>query len=106
MEISEESGNKTAKPVELGMEIKTETVTLADGKSYELAPLTLNTLCRFEEKFPEGDMGELLKTGRFKYVRYLAWLRIQPHHPEITEEQVGSLITAGILANIQDKLYN
>lgn len=79
-------------------------VTLTDGKQYELAPLTANMMIDLEDKF-DKSMNELLTPPiSIKTFRALLYARIHPNYPEITEEQLGELVTLEVLSHLADML--
>ncbi len=88
--------------VNLAASLKTNKMKLADGKEYELAPVTLNTIADMEERFGE-NYAEMLKKGSPKAVRYFLYLSLRnslkASYPEITEELVGDLVLFDTAAN-------
>ena len=79
--------NNLAKPARI------DRITLADGKEYELAPVTAKIYAELEDKF--GKSTDELFDGkiRFKVYKSLIYLRLHKKYPEFTEEQVGELLT-------------
>lgn len=74
-------------------EPKVEKVKLADGKEYTLKPLSANMMAEVEERFDKA-WEELTKgTIRKRVLIMILWLRLKGNYPELTEEQVGDLIT-------------
>lgn len=85
------TGNNLAKPAKL------DKMVLADGKEYELAPLTANIMADLEDKF-EKSIDELFSGAiRMKVFRALVYERLRAKYPELTEEQVGDLLTADVI---------
>lgn len=78
---------------------KLRTITLADGKEYELAQMTLNILIQIEDKF-EKSYFDLVNSRRMNHIRYIVYLRLKGQYPELTEEKVGELVTVDVLAEI------
>lgn len=70
-----------------------------DGKELEIKTLNLNQLCEVEDKF--GSLTQLKDSNSvpLKLVRFLAYLVIHPHLPEMTEEQIGERLD---MASIND----
>ncbi len=82
---------------------KLQTIILADGKEYELAPMTLNILVQVEDKF-EKSYFDLVNSRRLSHIRYIVYLRLKGKYPELTEEKIGELINMDVLTEIA-KLY-
>jgi len=76
---------------------KIDKIILADEKEYELTPITANIYAELEDKF--GKSTDELFDGkiRFKVYRALIYLRLHKKYPELTEEQVGELLTTDAL---------
>ncbi len=85
------------------MQVKITKLTLADGKEYELAPLTLNIMGEVEDKFGMSFF-DLIGKRQTKGIRFIVYLRLKKKYPELTEEIVGELITVDTLNEI-GKLY-
>lgn len=74
-------------------------IILADGKEYDLAPLTLNVLCEVEEHFEKG-VEELFKPPvGLKVIRYILAKRLG-----MEEEAVGALVDMKALENLREML--
>ncbi len=82
---------------------KIQTIILADGKEYELAPMTLNVMASVEDKFDKSYF-DLVNSRRMNHIRYIVYLRLKGKYPELTEEKVGELVTVDVLTEIA-KLY-
>lgn len=68
-----------------------ETIILGDGKEYKLGPVTLETLAALERKF--GNIGPAIKARPLQMVMYLLYLMIRDNYPNLTETQVGRLVS-------------
>ena len=87
--------NNLAKPIRL------DNITLADGKEYKLAPLTANIMAALEDQF-DKSIDELFGAKlRMKVFRALVFARIKPNYPDMTEEQVGDLMTDDVIINFR-----
>lgn len=83
--------NNLAKPAKL------DKITLADGKEYKLVPLTIRIMSDLEEKF-DKSLDEIFGPHmRMKYIWAMIYERLRPNYPELTEEQLGDLLTAEII---------
>lgn len=87
--------NNLAKPAKLGK------ITLADGKEYELATLDANIMADLEDKF-DKTIDELFSGPvRMKVFRALIYARLHPNFPDMTEEQIGALLTDQVIINMK-----
>jgi len=81
-------------------------VKLGDGQEYEFVPLNANMMAEVEEHF---DMSFDKMFGgdqrRTKYTRYLLWTILKAKYPDITEEQVGEILTAKVIAEAFPKIF-
>lgn len=77
----------------LARDPKPKKIKLADGKVYDLAPLTANMMADVEDRFDKSWEELTKKPMRKRPVILTAYLRLKPNYPELTEEQVGDLIT-------------
>lgn len=92
------SENNLAKPVDLAR------IELTDGKEYDLAPLTANIMADLEDKF-DKSIDELFSGRvRMKVFRALVYARLHPKYPDLTEEQLGDLLTAAVLIKAKTNL--
>jgi hypothetical protein len=67
-------------------------IVLADGVERKIL-LTLNALADLEDKYGSVDAAfDLLNKGNIKALRFVLWASLQEHHPDLTEQQVGSLV--------------
>lgn len=88
----------------LGVVPKIDKITLADGKEYELSVLNVNIMADLEEMF-DKPFGELVKPPiRMKVFRALLFVRLRPNYSDLTEEQVGKLVTDDVLVALMKKL--
>jgi hypothetical protein len=79
---------------------KMETITLADGKEYKLSPINLNILSEVEDKFNKCIEDLFSSPIRKNVLRALLYARIKRNH-DITEEQLGELMTDDVLLNMK-----
>lgn len=99
--IGEQPQRRIMEEPKLGQPPKLHNVVLADGKEYQLAPLNVNMLANIEEKFDKGIDELFSGTIRMKVLRALLFARIQPGHPDMTEDKLGELLTDDVLLNIK-----
>lgn len=69
-------------------------VKLADGKTYILAPLSLNTLANLEDEF-DCELDELeakLKGRTATAFRKWLWVLLRENYPDMTLEETGKLV--------------
>jgi len=92
--------NQDTQPENLGKVTPIKRLKLADGKEYELCPINTNILVEVEDKF-NMPLAELLQQGRISPIRYLVFLQIHRNHPEMTEEQVGELMSLEVLEDMR-----
>jgi hypothetical protein len=76
-------------------------VTLEAGGQIYTLQLTVNAICALEEKFstPEHDVTVMdllarVQKAKVTMMRAFIWAALREHHPELTEEDAGRLITA------------
>ncbi len=75
--------------------VELKKITLADGKEYDLPPLTLNMMCKAEEHFGK-TYEELMKPSpSMAMVRYVLSLRLK-----MTEEEAGNLVDMGVMEHL------
>lgn len=87
----------------LGQIPKMNTIILADGKEYTLSPLDVNMMADIEDKFNKSLEELIIPPIRMKVVRALLFARIQPNC-DMTEEQLGKLLTDDVLIATRTKL--
>lgn len=96
----------------LAEEQKPKTITLGDGKAYELAPLSLAVIADFEKEILAQGMllgvhdviGGLNKMG-FNSWQSAIYVRLRPNHPELRRDDVGRLITTPELLKISQSIF-
>jgi len=78
-----------------------DSITLADGNTYKLASVNLNILTEVEDRFDKSI--EELFSGTVRVGVYKAFLfaRIRRNYPDMTEDQLGELITDDVLVNLK-----
>lgn len=79
--------------VNLAKEPKVEKIKLADGIEYNLLPLTATMVAEVEERFDKAWEEITKPPMRKRPLIMVLWLRLRANHPELTEQQVGDLIT-------------
>ena len=67
-----------------------------EGQEYKLQPLNLNMMEQVEDKF-DAAWDELVGKMRIKVLRYILYTCLKLNHPDLTEEQVGEMVTADSL---------
>jgi hypothetical protein len=72
-------------------------IILADGKEYELVQLNANMMISLEDKFDKSLTELLTPPISMKVLVALLHVRIHPNYPEVTEEQLGELVTDEVL---------
>jgi hypothetical protein len=60
------------------------------GKEYKISPFTFNDLAEIEDRF--GSLGEIDLT-RVKMQRFIVFLALRKHRPEMSEEGAGDILT-------------
>ena len=93
----ERQGGNVSKKVREPLSIK-----LGDGSVYNCAVLNANMMENLEEEFNES-FTKLVTDWRLKVVKALVHELLKPNYPDMTREQVGKLLTAPVMANL-DKL--
>ncbi len=76
-------------------DVKPKTITLADGKEYNLPPINLTTLANVEKTlgFGLGKLQSKLDDETATTMRALIFALLKETHPELKIADVGSLIT-------------
>jgi hypothetical protein len=80
-------------------QIPNVTLTI-DGETYTLS-MDINAICLAEESVNQTieDIQKRAASGSMRYLRLLIWSAFQAHHPTLTLEAVGALMTrAGLPA--------
>lgn len=87
----------------------TRTFIGADGKEYEVRPLSINGLMAIEKKFnleSIEDAFDMANLGfsRLENVRWLLWLVLNEVHEDLQEETVGKIINLQNLPDARDAI--
>ena len=81
-----------------------KTITLIDGVEREVR-FTLNAMAELEEKYGSVDAAfEAMNSGSIKAIRFVLWASLMEGSPELTEQQVGSLIDTQYLSSVLDTM--
>jgi hypothetical protein len=83
---------------------RTPNVTLTvDGETYTLS-MDINAICDMEEAVnrPIHEIQALASAGSLRYVRLLVWAALQAHHPTLTLEDAGRLMSRAGLPAVND----
>ncbi len=78
--------------------------TVLNGKEYRLI-FDLNAMAEVEEKY--GTIGKAMKAmqeGSIKAVRCVLWAMMLHDSPELTEKEVGQMVTVATLDKITDDI--
>jgi len=65
----------------------------ANGVEYSLAPLTANMMAEAEDRFDKAWEELMASPIRKRPLIFVLYLRLRPNYPDLTEEQVGDLMT-------------
>lgn len=91
------SNIKDAKP-------RVKTITLRDGVAREIC-FTLNAMAELEERYGSVDAAfKALDAGSIKATRFVLWAALQDSDPNLTEQQVGSLIDVECMQRVMESL--
>lgn len=84
-----------------------ELVVELDGQRYTLA-LTLNAMAWLEDKHQAtfDEVTAKAQAGSMTALREFFWVLFQKHHPDVTLEQAGGLVTLGRLNEIIQKVLS
>ena len=83
---------------------KDVTLVLNDGVERTLK-YDLNAMAELEDRYGSVDAAfEMLDKNSIKAVRFILWAGLIHAEPELTEQQVGSLIDVKYLRNLSTKL--
>ena len=87
-------------------EEKPTTLTLADGKEYEIPALNLTTLANMEKTmgFGLGKLGEKMLEEPATTMRLEIYALLKETYPKLKLDEVGKLITFDVMQNIADVL--
>ena len=103
MENSAETGNKNTEGTNLAKTPKIDSIVLADGNEYKLAPFDLNMLSEVEDKFNQS-FDQLITQGRAKVIRFILFSRLKVNYQDLTEEKVGQLLTVDKMVEAYQKI--
>lgn len=85
---------------------KPKTIDLGDGVERE-CKFTLNAMAELEDKYGSIEEAfEKIKQGRISAIRFLLWCILIPDGEELTEKQVGSLISLDNLNELMDAIMD
>jgi len=87
--ISKRGDTMTDKP-------KEATITLTDGKTYTLSPMTVEKMGEVEDKFDEAYL-TLLQTNRMKVLGFIVYEMLKDNHSGVAPEYVAKHLTAKII---------
>jgi len=89
----------------LAGKIENTAIILGDGNEYHLAPLNANMMVEIEDSFNLAFF-EMFESGkvRMKYVRFLLTLMLRENYPDMTEQNVGKLLTTKVIADAYGKI--
>lgn len=91
------SNIKDAKP-------RVKTITLNDGVEREVR-FTLNAMAELEERYGSVDAAfKALDSGSIKATRFILWAGLMEAQPDLTEQQVGSLIDVQLMKDIMEDI--
>jgi hypothetical protein len=83
---------------------RVKTITLNDGVEREVR-FTLNAMAELEERYGSVDAAfKAVDEGSVKAARCVLWAGLMEAHPELTEQQVGSLIDIQLMKDIMDSV--
>lgn len=82
-------------------------IVLDDGKVRRLK-FDLNALCELEERFETIDkaLNAISTNPKMKDIRYILYLALAHEDEELTEKQVGNLITISNIGKVVEALGN
>jgi hypothetical protein len=91
------SNIKDAKP-------RVKTITLNDGVEREVR-FTLNAMAELEERYGSVDAAfKALDDGSIKAARFVLWAGLMEAQPDLTEQQVGSLIDIQLMKELMNDI--
>ena len=87
-------------------EAKPSVIKLADGNEYILPAMTLNVLANLEEEFGCGIGGlqEQFSGKTATTLRRFLKVLLQGNYPDMTLEEIGSLVTIDEISTLIDKV--
>lgn len=80
-----------------------KTITLADGKQYNLQPFDVNMSIDLQRKHGV-DFYDPKKHNQIEVLRYIVYQRLRGKYPQLTELEVGRLLTLGKIVNEVNKI--
>lgn len=85
---------------------RVKTITLNDGVEREVR-FTLNAMAELEERYGSVDAAfKALDSGSVKAARVVLWAGLMEANPDLTEQQVGSLIDITYLERTMSEISN
>jgi hypothetical protein len=102
--IGERPERRIMEEVKLAQPPKVISITLSDGNEYQLSPLDVNMMADIEERFDKPIEQLFSPPVRIKVLRAVFFARIKNTYPDMTEEQLGRLITDDVLISMKNKL--
>ena len=83
------------------------TFTGADGKTYRVQPLNLNSLIAIEKRYDVESIDDLFDTeklqlGKLGNLRFLLWTCLRQAQRNLTEDETGDIIDVGNLPAARD----
>lgn len=96
------------KEVNVLWQAKPKPIVLADGKEYLLSPFTMGLLADIEQEFDCSieEFVSIWEKKKITVILKLACLSLRKHHPDMTLEKIGELITPDNLEQISTELAN
>lgn len=83
---------------------RVKTITLNDGVEREVR-FTLNAMAELEERYGSVDAAfKALDEGSVKAARCVLWAGLIEANPDLTEQQVGSLIDMQLMQDIMENI--
>lgn len=91
-EIIGDPPERSSMTTKLAKDPKPEKIELS-GVEYDLVPLTANMMAEVEDRFDKAWEEIIAPPIRKRPLIFVTYLRLKPNYPELTEEQVGDLIS-------------
>lgn len=83
---------------------RVKTITLNDGVEREVR-FTLNAMAELEERYGSVDAAfKALDAGSIKAARCVLWAGLMDAQPDLTEQQVGSLIDIQLMHELMEDI--
>jgi hypothetical protein len=102
--IGERPERRVMEEIKLAQSPKITSIVLADGKEYNLSPLTANMIADLEDRFDKSTSELFSGSVRMRAVIALYFTRLKSNYPELTEQKLGDLITDDVLIETRKKL--